>query len=127
MSARTRRFSAGDVDRVKPWSLTREQTIDLMERRQEAAVMKYVREISRLSEEGNWQIETPRKRPRRESAEMAANKEAVPKTVDFGKMNSAQIAVVMQDEQAAMESRLKQTVVSLQAERHRRRYESVSF
>lgn len=58
---------------------------------------------------------------------MAANKEAIPKTVDFGKMNSAQIAVVMQDEQAAMESRLKQTVVLLQAEKRRRRYESVSF
>ncbi|KAF3989267.1 hypothetical protein FT663_02814 [Candidozyma haemuli var. vulneris] len=130
----TRRFSAGDVDRVKPWTLTREQTIDLMERRQEAAVMKYVREISRLSEEGNWQIEVPRKRARRNSSlggKVAANEEPreaeKPTVVDFGKMNSAQIASVMQGEQAAMENRLEQKVATLRAEKRRRRYESVSF
>lgn len=127
MSARTRRFSAGDADRVKPWTLTREQTIDLMERRQEAAVMKYVREISRLSDKGNWQIAMPRKRPRLESAEMAANEESQPRKVNFGEMNSAQIAVEMQGEQAAMESRLEKTMVLLRAEKCRRRYESVSF
>lgn len=121
-----RRFSAGDVDRVKPWMLTREQTIDLMERRQEAAVMRYVRELATLGEENDWHVDVPRKRAK-SSREGALGMAAKPGAVDFGKMNSAQIASVMQGEQTMMEIKLQLKVESLRAEKLRRRYESVSF
>ncbi|KAL6021510.1 hypothetical protein ACNR90_004801 [Candidozyma auris] len=121
-----RRFSAGDVDRVKPWTLTREQTIDLMERRQEAAVMRYVRELATLGEENEWHVDVPRKRAK-SAREGASGMAAKPGAVDFGKMNSAQIASVMQGEQTMMEIKLQSKVESLRAEKLRRRYESVSF
>lgn len=121
-----RRFSAGDVDRVKPWMLTREQTIDLMERRQEAAVMRYVRELATLGEENDWHVDVPRKRAK-SAREGALGMAAKPGAVVFGKMNSAQIASVMQGEQTMMEIKLQLKVESLRAEKLRRRYESVSF
>ncbi|QWW25308.1 hypothetical protein CA7LBN_004190 [Candidozyma auris] len=115
-----RRFSAGDVDRVKPWTLTREQTIDLMERRQEAAVMRYVRELATLGEENEWHVDVPRKRAK-SAREGASGMAAKPGAVDFGKMNSAQIASVMQGEQTMMEIKLQSKVESLRAEKLRRR------
>lgn len=96
--------------------------------------MRYVREISQLSDHQSWNLQAPRKRRRECERGMAAKSRMGAKNealaaklarLDFCKMTTAQIASVMQGEQAAMESRLESTVAFLRAEKRRRCFSTV--
>lgn len=107
-----RRFSTSDIDRVRLRALTREQTIDLMEKRQEAAVLRYMREITKLGDStGPWVevellVTSERTLARRRSMSDMEK-------LSFRHLTNAQIAKVMAGEQNALEARLQKQVQRL--------------
>ncbi|SGZ56408.1 CIC11C00000003285 [Sungouiella intermedia] len=81
-------------------TLTREETIDIMERRQEAAVLRYIRQMSRLHEIGPlddlWVVDVDEEHHE-----------------DFSQLNNLQIASIMASEQKKMEYRLERQMAVL--------------
>lgn len=92
-----------DVERANLHELTRGQTIDLMERRQEAVVLRYIRQMGAVDDE--W-----------EAAEHDAGEQ------DFRTLSNSEIAHVMASELDVLESRLRRHVEQIK----RRRRESES-
>lgn len=89
-------------------SLTREETIDIMEKRQEAAVLRYMRQISQINEkwplEDVWLLE---------SSLLVTEPETV-KRENFASLNNSQIARIMASEQRMLEWRLQRQMAVLQ-------------
>lgn len=86
-------------------ALTREETIDILERSQEATVLRYIRQISQLNDkwpsEDLWMVDgltvDDRQKPR-----------------NFTSLNNLQIAQIMEAEQKTMEQRLRRHMAVLQ-------------
>lgn len=78
-----------DTERASVRTLTRGQTIDLMERRQEAVVLRYMRQIGKVDK--RWAAAWMEK-------------------VDFRQMSKRQIVRVMATEQAVLEGELQRQV-----------------
>lgn len=81
--------------------LSREETIDILERRQEATVLRYIRQMSTLHENGqldelwlqqDWQDEHH---------------------MDFSHLNNMEIASIMANEQKKIEWRLQRQMAAL--------------
>lgn len=82
-------------------NLTREETIDILERRQEAAVLRYMRQMPSLHENGTledfWLVDDP----------IEEHHE------DFSRLNNMEIASIMAGEQKKIEWRLQRQMAAL--------------
>lgn len=85
-------------------NLTREETIDILERRQEATVLRYMRQMPSVHENGaledHWLVDDP----------FEDHHE------DFSRLNNTEIASIMAGEQKKIEWRLQRQMAALRGQ-----------
>lgn len=92
------------MDTTSLAALSREDTIDIMERRQEAAVLRYMRQIATLNDQNPLD-------------EMWLVDSYYVENHNFSELSNCQIARIMANEQRAIEWRLQRQMAVLQEQR----------